>query len=720
MTIDLIAAAGLGASMSYLGGGSSLGGTKMSPSAAGQGPNGNQQVAPQSRFLNATECSQCENADSGGACVNDTANVITNRGQGYGVALDGLAVHQDATSGCRVLRYAGCMAVQDRNANSLLGYGNGTVGIDDGTGATATLFLEDGPDGNGVLDHYCFRHWADALRIIYNGQHAHLDDSSSAAACASTLSASAIANKRCNSDVRHTLVSRWENLFDTAGDDGAGGCVNGLCTAGLKHAYRRDDFSGTTDAFLSILGVPSLGSAFNVRTFCNGLENEDHDPVRRPCNLVSNAANDTDTVCSSVRYRDRNAPFGADGSPTGQPGSVLPTPPPSQNVADPNTWADLGLVLPVSLPTQVAPQFDNVFCTNAPAGGSFRFAQAPNALALAAQRCPDGNPRSGGQCRAPVGAPATARAGLFNCKSRRTNRPGGAGWPNFDARAYNLVPRDPTTGTILQANSNSITDPRWGGGGHYRIHQTFPKVGTGTRPVCNYPDATRQIGCLVEADPCSIGFAGLEASDRVSGAALTGNEASDLEATIGTNTTLLLRAPLDTNTSETSAGDDLEVEATVGNVRRFLEPSGSTNAACTTGSSNYDQRYGLSRLLWLTASKGFGPRGVGLDFSNPAAPPVGGAFNITDSVVSSDGVTPVTTNEGLLTRSYLDRDTMDPIVCRRGFIPLDDSLIADCELPSVPGACTTDAAPATKCTAGSTPSGGAPPVSEAARFRQCP
>jgi hypothetical protein len=677
ITIDVINQCALGgpagslaSSLIYIGGGSTAGGTRMNP--ANSPPNALQQVAPQSRFLNATECSYCKNPASEGICT--ATGTAVNRGQGVQIGLDGIAVFHDNTefTACRTLRYAGCMEVKDLNhagpvdrngdgdttdsGESGLGYGNGAAGIDDGTGAgaTSTLSLSDGPDADGVLDHYCFTHWADALRIIYNGQHAHLDDSTAAKACRTTIPSAevaAIGTKRCNSDVRRTLVETWSNMFDYNEDDGAGGCDDAFCTR-LRHAFRRDDFSGTTDTFLSLIGVPGVGTAFNVRTFCNGLENEDMDPIRRPCTTASNPALDPVSVCAPILFANRNAPFGMDGSPSGAAGSVAPTPPSSSAVSD------LGLVLPVSLPTELDSQYDATFCTNAPAGGSFRFAQAPNALSTAAQRCPDGNPRNGGQCRAPVGAPGTARAGLFNCLVRRSNRPGGSGWPNFDARAYNMVPRDAATGAILQLNSNSVTDPRWGGGGHYRIHISLPElpqtaaVFSTAHPNCRLPDATRQIGCLVQADACSIGFAGLEAEDQ--------DVIQEEIDVLGTNLPYALRVPFDSNTSETvpmdTAPADIELEPRVTTIQRLVE---ATGAACEGGTGNYDIRYPLARVLWLNASKGFG--------AFPGTLP-----NITNLVDSepANGTADLATRENDFARCYTDRNLVDPILESHGYIAL--------------------------------------------------
>src|SRR5262249_9461407 len=53
-------------------------------------------------------------------------------------------------------------------------------------------------------------------------------------------------------------------------------------------------------------------------------------------------------------------------------------------------------------------------------------------------------------------------------------------------------------------------------GAYYRIHTTtaFPSTAPSfTTPgvICQFPDMIDQIGCLVQASPCSIGYAGLGA-----------------------------------------------------------------------------------------------------------------------------------------------------------------------------------------------------------------
>ena len=58
------------------------------------------------------------------------------------------------------------------------------------------------------------------------------------------------ANFGCGTDLRKSLIKNWRNLFTTA-------CPGGSahCPAGLTHAWRRPDVSGTTDAFQGVLRV---------------------------------------------------------------------------------------------------------------------------------------------------------------------------------------------------------------------------------------------------------------------------------------------------------------------------------------------------------------------------------------------------------------------------------------------------------------------------------
>ena len=114
----------------------------------------------------------------------------------------------------------------------------------------------------------------DVLRIVYTGQSSKvtpLPDPCSPTDPTATPAAPGNIIGRCDSTLRKTLVGSWGNMFQ-------GGCTNSKCPTGLKHAFRRDDASGTTDTFLTLLGLPKA----TTRSFCNGFEVEDLDPIRTP------------------------------------------------------------------------------------------------------------------------------------------------------------------------------------------------------------------------------------------------------------------------------------------------------------------------------------------------------------------------------------------------------------------------------------------------------
>ena len=76
---------------------------------------------------------------------------------------------------------------------------------------------------------------------------------------------------QCNSTLRTSILNNWTNFTSsTCGHSGNK----------IRHAFRRDDKSGTTDTFKSLVGVSG---------FCNGAAtglpggNQDNDPQRRPC-----------------------------------------------------------------------------------------------------------------------------------------------------------------------------------------------------------------------------------------------------------------------------------------------------------------------------------------------------------------------------------------------------------------------------------------------------
>ena len=151
--------------------------------------------------------------------MNSSALCAVNGGttsEGLEVGLDGIAISANPTSTC-----------------SSGGVGNGVA-----TGGSFTV----NPGGTT----YTIASSLDVLRLVYFGiDHNNVAD--------------------CNSATRRSLVATWNNLFTTP-------CAAGTtsCGAGLRHAFRRSDLSGTTDAFVTLVGVGSTGRGVGNNPFATG------------------------------------------------------------------------------------------------------------------------------------------------------------------------------------------------------------------------------------------------------------------------------------------------------------------------------------------------------------------------------------------------------------------------------------------------------------------
>jgi hypothetical protein len=428
--------------MVYVGGGSSGGQNAMR--------DGDQAIAPMSRFINTSGC--------GLSAPNDN-------GEGYAHSLDAIGVLGDDTedTDCDTLRYTGTLAVQDLN---------GTAGL-------------QCPNCTG--SDYTFTQWQQVLRIVYAGRHGTINTTACFAGDPAGL-VPAGETKECNSDVRNTLVNNWSNLFE-------GGCTDGECTQ-LKHAFRRDDISGTTDTFLSLLSLPGVGST----PFCNGNEFEDLDPIRRLCD-----GNGQSTGGENVCSRTRQAIETGKATPTNARWAAVT----SAN-SPTNNQGDLGLVLSMVIPTALADQYPNsTNCSALPFGGQFRGAAMPFVLG-SPQLCPNGQPRSLNTCLWPVDP-----TGKFGCVNAAANIPSQrvTGF-NFDGRVYNLTQRRadttgsiPTEPRVINSTEQQLSLVNTA---YYRIHQNT-LMANASGSTCRRPDSTEQIGCLVHASPCSLGFSGLTA-----------------------------------------------------------------------------------------------------------------------------------------------------------------------------------------------------------------
>jgi ABC-type phosphate transport system substrate-binding protein len=456
-----------GLGITYAGGGSGTGETAMATSPA------TQKVAPMSRFIQGSTAVCGANSNAG-----TTA-------QGLVIGLDGVALLASQTNG------------QNACGGSLANSGSFSY-TDPNSGPTNYTISESSPGAGDA--------WRDVLKLVYFGK----DHTGTTA---------------CGGPIRKALVASWATLFQ------GGACTSGTCPTGLKHAYRRGDTSGTTDVFLSSLGLGGLASAQIAQTgakanpFCNatGLpatifggqsDYVDQDPLRVPCDTIKDASGNLmggDQVCS------RNNGV---GGPVGTPGT-------------------LGLVQVVEIPTNlsVAQMFTTALCD----AGKFATAlpkAAGDPAALPSPPCPNGGPLTLGRCYQPY-IDLGGGAKNFNCVARVSPVQGIARNGMTDGRAYNLWIKD-STGKLLKDGftvpsdptnfpTNPATTQRLVTGGFFRTHMSIVANGGGT--TCQDTDSTAQIGCLTQADPCTIGFAGREAATGGS-IALNVNGVSDQEVNI--------------------------------------------------------------------------------------------------------------------------------------------------------------------------------------------
>jgi hypothetical protein len=455
--------------ITYAGGGSGVGAGQMLAHA--------QRLSPMSRALKNSE--YC--VTSGAAF---TAGARPGLAEDLLVGLDGVAIVADQTTSCA-----------STVAN---GFGKATAFTVFADGVSGTPASCPGCDGSG---NYTFTNSFDALKVLYFGlTHDNTYD--------------------CNGSVRKSLIKNWANLFADTTCAGAG-----TCTTGLTHAFRRSDLSGTTDALLGVLSPPTkpglplgvdgkagtvgigtlstapVGKADKMNPFCNssdananpptlsfggGSDFQDKDPVRISCG----AGGATDDVCQ--------------GNPV---------------VGASNFRGDLGVVLPVLIPdTFTATANDFYHSANCSTACVLVAPIKPNQIP-AGFKCPDGTPTLAGFCYMPA-----TTSGDPRCKSAfSTKCVSSSGKP--DGRLYNLtnvisasqVPAG-QRGTSPYQMAIDVEKRILTGGAFYRIHETsagahnVPDATVGTTGTCRENDDTSQIGCLVNSDPCAVGYAGREAA----------------------------------------------------------------------------------------------------------------------------------------------------------------------------------------------------------------
>jgi hypothetical protein len=532
ITNGVIANLGLSPSTAYVAGGSGTGQNAMLAKS--------QASAPMSKML------------TSGACpFNDTTKAGLGLGNASGIVVGMDAV--DVLAASTVLDNAACNGTADNTATGLA-Y----------SGSTAIFSADTN------------QNWKWILALVYGGK-----DYSTGVV-------------DCNQASRRNLVNSWSNLFQSAG-----ACSNGnatcqaLASAGdgthtpLWHAFRRDEASGTSDVFASLLGLsPSTSqtavNGFGASPYCNALNWDttsdtsgnctlgNHDQFSGPGGIIDPLSKCTigaSPVCGAAGSGTHRMP------PTGVWGTapnvsklacnhqtsdatqciydVLPTdmqdndpirrPCQGNSTNNPNLPGEEVCNLDGALGVVLAIPSSDFIGRAAPTGlgqtqyatnkcNTFFFGNAPNVFTCAPSalvhsgECPNGDALFGGICLIPADSTTAAHA---QCVSKpgtvasiqvRTNLGVAGGNPagNPDGRAYNLQMYNQGTDgfvayteQVVQNVVSGVSTPisRDFVGGMGRIHQLQTLIGNAAKG-CQELDATDQIGCLVQADPCSIGYAG--------------------------------------------------------------------------------------------------------------------------------------------------------------------------------------------------------------------
>jgi hypothetical protein len=441
-------------SLVYQGTGSGNGETAMNNALQG--------VAPMSRFLQGA-------ATNGKAC----ANIPSKNAAGVGVNGDhavGIAVALDGVA----------MAA---NTNQLGTCNDATKGV--AYGAPAKLVVGDfaaitpGLQCPGctntneysptqAADSAGAGPWADWMRVLFLGKHHD-------------------GTRDCNSDVRRQLISSYKNIFQDASCTGGAGCA-----AGIRHLWRRDDASGTTDVFTALLGsdfrsLCNVGTTPIASTVAAGAGDFlDKDPIRVACS--GTGAGTGEQVC----------------------GSAIPSD--SFNVAANGNLGTLGLLQVIFPPdakdVPVGELYPTVVCTT----GENEL--LPSTKTSFTGVCPSGSPSFGGGCFASVirTVPGGVGPGTFNANCVQVKSTAACPFltpTNVDCRGASLWLRKPD-GSLVKDTSISAAGRNYTLAS-YRIHSFRPNQApvAGTSEGCALAQATEQIGCLVgKGDHCSMGYSG--------------------------------------------------------------------------------------------------------------------------------------------------------------------------------------------------------------------
>jgi hypothetical protein len=558
LTNGAIAASLLGNSGDYQGGGSGAGENAMTAASPVQ------HTAPMSKMMTKQTCT--------------VAGAAYTHASGIAIGLDAVDIYSATAAGAT----AACNGTAD----------NAGTGLTFSSASTAN----GGPYAN----------WTDMLALLYGGM-----DKSSSFCVGGTAAAGTVCSPQatpaqitatcgtggsctplvdCNSTKRQALVSHWSNLFQNGCANGVATCTTASLPVGaatttingqLWHAFRRDDNSGTSDAFASLIGLGQLTDTKGVKTitanvsssanagygatpYCNAL-NWDNTAANASCALGTHKqyvgpGGVIDTVANDGVHRRppvgawgdnpdaSTSTFGAAALPTsfqdndpirvpciGRKTFVQNTSNPAEEVC--NLDGKLGIVIPIPavdfIPRQnptggiagaARTAYNTQLCNGFVSSNAFTvFKCTQRSPATTATQCPNGDKLFGGGCFAPQNTTQSTTL----CENNPSHWPSLGTNPAADGRIYNLFVTDGAGGyTTTTVPSVPVTFAF--SGAFARLHSQLvmfdpanPGVNQGV--TCQQGDATDQIGCLTQADPCSVGFAG-------DGAKTWGNRASPVVA----------------------------------------------------------------------------------------------------------------------------------------------------------------------------------------------
>jgi hypothetical protein len=532
VTNDVITACGLQFSgTTYPGGGSTGGALKMQLGA--------QEIAPMSRALRYEEMCDVQ----AGYTANYAANLL--------IGLDGISIVTSKSSSCSTTTV--------NQVGRSFGYGSGGTYVLGMNGVPASL---------------------DALRILFMG----IDSGLLIVGCDTDLREALIRNwtnlfstdptcgggdAHCTSGITHA----WR-LADISGSTDAfvdillatngGGLalprklssMQGATQANnpFCNSFERND-SNHQPQYLDGTGTLNDG---HTTPLSDGRVNDqsDHDPIRTPCD-------DNDTLCGAT-WRCYGQPDAASCAAASSSCEWVTNLNPNQCVSK----KDMGVVLPIFLPD--VPYLSSELYPTKECTGTCTLLPVIAGVALpTGYKCPNGADPIAARCYHPVASDGDPRCVVKDSTPRCFGTPKPTGPKAVDFRVYNQS-------TVVQSSEINPAAYRFGGatyqvaldsnhrllnGSFYRQHMLAPSSynnrpwcgqntteaactavagctwdatqfacngqisGSPYTGTCLQHDSTSQIGCLVDADDCSVAYGGLGAARTYPGGVLDANKA---------------------------------------------------------------------------------------------------------------------------------------------------------------------------------------------------